>query len=594
MMSGTNMAGYTPMSHIADKEFDADGEAAVDTDEGCTLDFDSSSSPFNEECHRPRSEPGSLRILPRITGPSMRALPATFLILGCYALWKYGSHSQSSEVREIGNDELEAFDTNAVNQKMETATNVRSVVGDPFNFHCLLRNKEGQVATKECCKTFDRLWPYQYPTCPRNCDDCWKKSDNPSSIPHVEKVGLAWAAATMAYNAEPLHEKRFQRGMFTGLRARMMNVCPNIDDWIVDKMVNEELHIEVRIYKSKSHRLAVIAFRGTDPSSTTNWLTDVEINPTKLTLPDGKIAMVHGAYLGVVDEIKHTIRTWSRKVPPKEVSKWVKGLKSTSAKAWLKSWTVVFTGHSMGGALAQLTAMVAAVEGWERQPDVITSFGAPRWADETAAAWWQKKGLCDRSLRVNVYNDVVHWLPFSDMWTGWKEFSSCLSNVHLCFQTQQVMANKSSAKAKLSDRWSHVCPQNELVVPGAVRGVNPKLEDTNPFGGALAHFTDNCLFGYGFGVLHSTADLDRHCGLQAGICPSRACEVLEDLSFTQCKGLHKDPEAADEKECRAHCCNDPQCNTWQWDTHCWRGLRTAAHCSVTKRAKRIIFGEHIA
>merc|ERR1711972_262065 len=76
-------------------------------------------------------------------------------------------------------------------------------------------------------------------------------------------------------------------------------------------------------------------------------------------------------------------------------------------------WTLLFAGHSLGGAFAMLAATAAEMQGWSKKPDAVIAFGAPRVADVNLSKWWEANGFCEKMLRINVYNDIIHWLPFA-------------------------------------------------------------------------------------------------------------------------------------------------------------------------------------
>merc|ERR1712083_1165514 len=134
----------------------------------------------------------------------------------------------------------------------------------------------------------------------------------------------------------------------------------------------------------------------------------------------------------------------------------------------------VFTGHSMGGALATLAATIAESEHWKRKPDAVVTFGAPRIADGNLTSWWESRDMCDKLLRVNVYNDIVHWMPFTVGSDLLNNAFSCAWNIAGCFSLLQHGLHVNSAKVQFTERWTHVCPRSEVFVQGAMKGVNSK------------------------------------------------------------------------------------------------------------------------
>src|SRR5690242_17007035 len=108
---------------------------------------------------------------------------------------------------------------------------------------------------------------------------------------------------------------------------------------------------------------AVLAFRGTDPVTLPNWLTDAVV---RLVERDEYHGRVHHGFSAVLH------RTWDK-------------IEATLADAHDKP--LILTGHSMGGALAVLTACRLARAG--RTPVATYTFGAPRVGDPAFCAGYK-------------------------------------------------------------------------------------------------------------------------------------------------------------------------------------------------------------
>lgn len=145
---------------------------------------------------------------------------------------------------------------------------------------------------------------------------------------------------------------------------------------------------------------------------------------------------------GFLDALRHMM--------PK-IRKWVNGFWAGFGKV-PADWKLVFTGHSMGAAFAILAATMAFVEEWERAPDAIVTFAGPRIADETLSNWWQNQGLCGKLLRVTVYNDIVHWLPFAKQSSlASASFEKCILDMKSCFRSlHKDIHSKSPAECRQS------------------------------------------------------------------------------------------------------------------------------------------------
>src|SRR5689334_632146 len=97
---------------------------------------------------------------------------------------------------------------------------------------------------------------------------------------------------------------------------------------------------------------AVLAFRGTDPVTLPNWLTDVVVRLVECSEYDGR---VHYGFSAVLR------RTWGKVEPILEEA---------------EGKPLFLTGHSMGGALSVLTA--CRLEKMGCSPVATYTFGAPR------------------------------------------------------------------------------------------------------------------------------------------------------------------------------------------------------------------------
>lgn len=129
---------------------------------------------------------------------------------------------------------------------------------------------------------------------------------------------------------------------------------------------------------------AVLAFRGTDPVTLPNWLTDVVV---KLVASDDYDGRVH-----------HGFSSALRKTWPKVAEV----LDTAHGKP------LFLTGHSMGGALAVLTACRLAKA--DRPPVATYTFGAPRVGDPTFCA-----GYALPTYRVVNRLDFVPEMPLQSV-----------------------------------------------------------------------------------------------------------------------------------------------------------------------------------
>jgi hypothetical protein len=306
--------------------------------------------------------------------------------------------------------------------------------------------------------------------------------------------------------------KRLVASIGNGMADMDANLCPSVSDWEEVMLNDESDNIHARVLKSASARLAVVVFRGTQMTSMKNWQVDANLLRTKLKLGDGfPDTEVHEGFLKSLERVLPRVKTW------------LNGNFGGLVGGVPKDWTVLFTGHSLGGALATLAATLAELHQWDQKPHAVVVFGAPRVADGTLSAWWKARGLCNRLLRINTYNDVIHYMPLKTAFRWWEvagDFMKCASDISSCMERGPAALMGNGAGTTFSDRWEHICgDESELIVKSAVKGVNKHLDQFSAIGGAMAHFIDNCLYGYSFGVLGSGLPaVDRYCGISPAIC----------------------------------------------------------------------------
>lgn len=129
---------------------------------------------------------------------------------------------------------------------------------------------------------------------------------------------------------------------------------------------------------------AVLAFRGTDPITLPNWLTDVVV---KLVESDHYEGRVHRGFSAALKRTWGTLESHLHEIENKPL---------------------FLTGHSMGGALAVLTACRLARAG--RPPVATYTFGAPRVGDPTFCA-----GYSLPTYRIVNRLDLVPELPLASL-----------------------------------------------------------------------------------------------------------------------------------------------------------------------------------
>jgi hypothetical protein len=156
----------------------------------------------------------------------------------------------------------------------------------------------------------------------------------------------------------------------------------------------ERLGLEVVAFRNKVTRTrgflgvcnthAVLSFRGSDPVTLPNWVTDAVVKLVECREYDGR---VHHGFSSVLRQ------TWGK-------------VETVLEKACNKP--LFLTGHSMGGALAMLTACRLAKMG--RPPVAIYTYGAPRVGDREFCAGYRLP-----TYRIVNRLDIVPEMPLASM-----------------------------------------------------------------------------------------------------------------------------------------------------------------------------------
>ncbi len=158
---------------------------------------------------------------------------------------------------------------------------------------------------------------------------------------------------------------------------------------------NKNTDVQLYIFKKKDSNEATFAFRGTVTSK--NVKSDINIKKTALSFQskDGKgtdlPGKTHRGFKEAYDSMRDEIHYLLENTP-------------------LKDCKINITGHSLGGALANLCALDLHQSKYGIEK--VVTFGAPRVFDEEGAKQYYNSELSDKTLRVVQEGDPVPKIPF--------------------------------------------------------------------------------------------------------------------------------------------------------------------------------------
>ncbi len=190
------------------------------------------------------------------------------------------------------------------------------------------------------------------------------------------------------------------------------NHCVMIDEYV------DALFITCTSFliQSKDGRAAILCYRGTPPTSLISWLTDANIDPTRIKMPspldDSPDGCVHGGFYRNVRSTRYEIfNALKRAIDGESVRP------SCAEKLDNKLQALYITGHSLGAASASMLALMLVAEPGDQKPIVdrlkaVYTFGGPMLASpDLARDCNQDPFLGKRVIRYVYANDVVPQLP---------------------------------------------------------------------------------------------------------------------------------------------------------------------------------------
>jgi triacylglycerol lipase len=146
------------------------------------------------------------------------------------------------------------------------------------------------------------------------------------------------------------------------------------------------------MFTNAQQRLAVFGFRGTDNGQ--DWGKNLDMTIVEESI-GGDSFKIHKGFL----ERYHFISAWFEneysQVP--------------------KDYTILLTGHSLGGAEATIAAIYAAGK-LKRKADGVITYGSPKVGTNEFKQYYEQNVGCDRTIRMTVRFDPAPSFPAHIWW----------------------------------------------------------------------------------------------------------------------------------------------------------------------------------
>ena len=230
-----------------------------------------------------------------------------------------------------------------------------------------------------------------------------------STASPIEKyIKLTAGAAKAAYL--PLQGNRFlQSGKiienpstmrpdwFTPYKAEEDKISCSIGGWTAK--THENSGTEVILFMHLQQKLAVFAFRGTEPTSAVDWAKNFQMNLAEASIGSAKFK-IHSGFRKRYQNVAPWFETEYQGIPD--------------------DYTILITGHSLGGAMTTIAAVYASGK-LNRPPVGVITYGSPLVGQRDFKDYYNKVVSCGRTLRVKAKDDLVTVNP-----------STLLGYTHVC------------------------------------------------------------------------------------------------------------------------------------------------------------------
>ena len=148
---------------------------------------------------------------------------------------------------------------------------------------------------------------------------------------------------------------------------------------------------EVLKFVNDEQKLVVFGFRGTEGTSLGDWFKNIDFQPATSEVGGDTSFKTHKGF----KDRYNILASW---------------FETEYKKASKTEYSIVLTGHSLGGAEAVIAAVYAAGK-LNRRPDAVITYGAPITGDQSFLNYYKKMVGCDHTLRFAAKGDIVPTVP---------------------------------------------------------------------------------------------------------------------------------------------------------------------------------------
>lgn len=164
-------------------------------------------------------------------------------------------------------------------------------------------------------------------------------------------------------------------------------VSCSMNDW--EAKHHHARETEAFVFSNAHQRIAVFGFRGTEALNLLDWIWNFDMGPTK-TYINKTVFVTHKGFRNRYLNVASWFETEYMKIP--------------------HNYTIIITGHSLGGAEASIAAVFAAGK-LQRRPDAVVTFGSPLVGDRSFISYYNTVVGCDRTLRIVSKGDLFAAVP---------------------------------------------------------------------------------------------------------------------------------------------------------------------------------------